>query len=216
MKSNLLAGSLCAAGIIIPQIIFAGDKNREVTPDKPNIIFILADDMGYGDLSCYGNQYVKTPNIDRLAETGTRFNQCYAGSGISSPSRCALMTGKNTGNTRIRDNMCTAEGIAGIKINPNGDSTIVRRANLLQQDTTIATVLSAAGYRTCLVNKWHLDGYEKRPHPTIADLMSSMGGLSLQCTAILLIIIPITVFMAIRSSISLKMQMENMASTIMT
>ena len=63
MKSNLLAGSLCAAGIIIPQIIFAGDKNREVTPDKPNIIFILADDMGYGDLSCYGNQYVKTPNI---------------------------------------------------------------------------------------------------------------------------------------------------------
>lgn len=50
MKSNLLAGSLCAAGIIIPQIIFAGDKNREVTPDKPNIIFILADDMGYGDL----------------------------------------------------------------------------------------------------------------------------------------------------------------------
>lgn len=216
MKSNLLAGSLCAAGIIIPQIIFAGDKNREVTPDKPNIIFILADDMGYGDLSCYGNQYVKTPNIDRLAETGTRFNQCYAGSGISSPSRCALMTGKNTGNTRIRDNMCTAEGIAGIKINPNGDSTIVRRANLLQQDTTIATVLSAAGYRTCLVNKWHLDGYEKRPHPTIADLMSSMGGLSLQCTVILLIIIPITVFMAIRSSISLKMQMENMASTIMT
>lgn len=140
MKSNLLAGSLCAAGIIIPQIIFAGDKNREVTPDKPNIIFILADDMGYGDLSCYGNQYVKTPNIDRLAETGTRFNQCYAGSGISSPSRCALMTGKNTGNTRIRDNMCTAEGIAGIKINPNGDSTIVRRANLLQQDTTIASV----------------------------------------------------------------------------
>ena len=165
MKSNLLAGSLCAAGIIIPQIIFAGDKNREVTPDKPNIIFILADDMGYGDLSCYGNQYVKTPNIDRLAETGTRFNQCYAGSGISSPSRCALMTGKNTGNTRIRDNMCTAEGIAGIKINPNGDSTIVRRANLLQQDTTIATVLSAAGYRTCLVNKWHLDGYEKEASP---------------------------------------------------
>ena len=215
MKSNLLAGSLCAAGIIIPQIIFAGDKNREVTPDKPNIIFILADDMGYGDLSCYGNQYVKTPNIDRLAETGTRFNQCYAGSGISSPSRCALMTGKNTGNTRIRDNMCTAEGIAGIKINPNGDSTIVRRANLLQQDTTIATVLSAAGYRTCLVNKWHLDGYEKEAS-TIADLMSSMGGLSLQCTVILLIIIPITVFMAIRSSISLKMQMENMASTIMT
>ena len=144
MNRNLFTGSVCAAGIILPQLFFTNCKNEEATPDKPNIIFILADDMGYGDLSCYGNQYVQTPNIDRLAETGTRFNQCYAGSGISSPSRCALMTGRNTGNTRIRDNMCTAGGIAGIKVNPNGDSTIVRRANLLPQDTTIATVLSAA------------------------------------------------------------------------
>ena len=75
------------------------------------------------------------------------------------------MTGRNTGNTRIRDNMCTAGGIAGIKVNPGGDSTIVRRANLMPQDTTIATVLSAAGYRTCLVNKWHLDGYDKGASP---------------------------------------------------
>lgn len=165
MKNNILTGSLYTAGILLPQITFAEIQNDKVSPDRPNIIFILADDMGYGDLSCYGNQYVKTPNIDQLAETGTRFNQCYAGSGISSPSRCALLTGKNTGNTRIRDNMCTAGGIAGIKINPNGDSTIVRRANLLPQDTTIATVLSAAGYRTCLVNKWHLDGYDKRASP---------------------------------------------------
>lgn len=165
MKNNILTGSLYTAGILLSQITFAEIQNDKVSPDRPNIIFILADDMGYGDLSCYGNQYVKTPNIDQLAETGTRFNQCYAGSGISSPSRCALLTGKNTGNTRIRDNMCTAGGIAGIKINPNGDSTIVRRANLLPQDTTIATVLSAAGYRTCLVNKWHLDGYDKGASP---------------------------------------------------
>ena len=67
MKSNLLAGSLCAAGIIIPQIIFAGDKNREVTPDKPNIIFILADDMGRECLGCYGSTY-QTPNLDKLSE----------------------------------------------------------------------------------------------------------------------------------------------------
>ena len=165
MKNNILTGSLYTDGILLPQITFAEIQNDKVSPDRPNIIFILADDMGYGDLSCYGNQYVKTPNSDQLAETGTRFNQCYAGSGISSPSRCALLTGKNTGNTRIRDNMCTAGGIAGIKINPNGDSTIVRRANLLPQDTTIATVLSAAGYRTCLVNKWHLDGYDKGASP---------------------------------------------------
>ena len=116
MKNKILTGSLCTAGILLPQITFAEIQNDKVSPDRPNIIFILADDMGYGDLSCYGNQYVKTPNIDQLAETGTRFNQCYAGSGISSPSRCA-------------------------------------------------TVLSAAGYRTCLVNKWHLDGYDKGASP---------------------------------------------------
>ena len=133
---------------------------QEATPEHPNIVFILADDMGYGDLACYGNEYIKTPNIDRLYATGTHFTQAYAGSGISSPSRCALMTGKNNGNARIRDNQCYAGGMTGLKISPNGDTTIVRRANLLPEDVTLGTVLGAAGYRTCLVNKWHLDGYD--------------------------------------------------------
>lgn len=144
-----------------------GDAEAKVkaTPERPNIIFILADDMGYGDLSCFGSRHVKTPNIDRLSATGTTFTQCYAGSGISSPSRCSLMTGRNTGNTTIRDNTCTAGGIVGMKISPKGDTTYVRRTNLQPTDTTIATVLSAAGYRTCLVNKWHLDGYEPTAAP---------------------------------------------------
>ncbi len=149
---------------VVPQGVQA-KKRVKATPDRPNIIFILADDMGYGDLHCYGNDFVKTPNIDRLAATGTRFTQCYAGSGISSPSRCSLMTGKNTGKTRIRDNMCTAKGMTGLKISPQGDTTVVRRANLLPQDTTIATVLHTANYRTCLVNKWHLDGYDPGAAP---------------------------------------------------
>jgi arylsulfatase A-like enzyme len=134
-------------------------------PPPPNIIFILADDMGYGDLACYGNEHILTPNIDRLARTGTSFTQAYAGSGISSPSRCSLMTGRNSGNTRIRDNQCYAGGLTGLKINPKGDTTIVRRANLLPEDTTLATVISAGGYRTCLVNKWHLDGYDPQAAP---------------------------------------------------
>ncbi len=143
----------------------AVEARAQATPERPNIVFILADDMGYGDLSCYGNKYIKTPNIDRLAATGTRFEQAYAGSGISSPSRCSLMTGKHSGNSRIRDNQCYAGGMVGLKINPKGDTTYVRRANLLPEDTTIATVLSAAGYRTCLVNKWHLDGYDPGSSP---------------------------------------------------
>lgn len=129
-------------------------------PEKPNIIFILADDMGYGDLSCYGNEYIQTPNIDRLAAEGTNFTCCYAGSGISSPSRCALMTGKHTGHTTIRDNFCKAGGLPGKK----GKSEI-RRMHLLETDTTIATVMSAGGYRTCLVNKWHLDGFNPGAGP---------------------------------------------------
>ena len=127
---------------------------------QDNIVFILADDMGYCDLACFGNKYIETPNIDRLAATGTTFRQCYAGSGISSPSRCSLMTGRNTGNTTIRDNFCKAGGIEGKK----GQNTI-RRMHLLPTDTTIATVLSAAGYRTCLVNKWHLDGFNPEATP---------------------------------------------------
>ncbi len=165
MKKIICYGSVFAAGIAIPQASEAGEPQTKATPECPNIIFILADDMGYGDLSCYGSEYVKTPNIDKLAASGTRFTQCYAGSGISSPSRCSLMTGKNSGHGRIRDNQCTAGGIKGVKINAKGDTTYIRRANLLPEDTTIATVLGAAGYRTCLVNKWHLDGYDPGSSP---------------------------------------------------
>lgn len=110
---------LLAAGALLAQQAGAetADKQaQKATPERPNIIFILADDMGYGDLACYGNKYIQTPNIDRLARTGTSFSQAYAGSGISSPSRCSLMTGKNSGSTRIRDNFCYAGGIEGLKI----------------------------------------------------------------------------------------------------
>ena len=160
-------GLMLTATALLTQQAQAADETegRQATPDRPNIIFILADDMGYGDLACYGNQYIQTPNIDRLARTGTSFTQAYAGSGISSPSRCSLMTGKNTGNTRIRDNQCYAGGMTGLKINPKGDTTIVRRANLLAEDVTLGTVVGQAGYRTCLVNKWHLDGYDPQAAP---------------------------------------------------
>ena len=156
---------LTASTLFIQQAQAADEPKQQATPERPNIIFILADDMGYGDLACYGNQYIQTPNIDRLAATGTSFTQAYAGSGISSPSRCSLMTGKNSGHSRIRDNQCYAGGMTGLKINPRGDTTIVRRANLLPEDVTLGTVVGKAGYKTCLVNKWHLDGYNPQAAP---------------------------------------------------
>ena len=65
--------------------------------DKPNIVFILCDDMGYGDLGCYGQKYIETPNIDRMASEGMRFTQAYSGSPVSAPSRGCIMTGQHTG-----------------------------------------------------------------------------------------------------------------------
>lgn len=147
-------------GVCVTAILATACGSKKSNADTPNIIFILADDMGYADLSCYGNKYIQTPNIDKLAKTGTRFTQCYAGSAISSPSRCALMTGKNTGNTTIRDNFCAAGGIEGLK---NGNP--IRRMHILPTDTTIATVLGSVGYKTCLVNKWHLDGFNPEATP---------------------------------------------------
>ena len=161
MYNEKIWRSLCALGLIaVPQIGAYAQKTSDKENKKPNIIFILADDLGYSDLACYGNKYIETPNIDRLAETGTRFTQCYAGSALSSPSRCSLMTGRHTGHTTIRDNFAQAGGIEGLK-----GTKPIRRMHLLPTDTTIATVLVADGYRTCLVNKWHLDGFNPEATP---------------------------------------------------
>ena len=74
------------------------------TPRRPNILFILADDLGYGDLGCYGQKLIETPNIDSLALRGIRFTQHYAGSAVSAPSRACLLTGEHTGHVCIRGN----------------------------------------------------------------------------------------------------------------
>ena len=71
---------------------------------KPNILYIMCDDMGYGDLACYGQQYISTPRIDSLAAEGMRFTQAYAGSPVSAPSRATFMTGQHTGHTHVRGN----------------------------------------------------------------------------------------------------------------
>jgi arylsulfatase A-like enzyme len=109
--------------------------NVAVAQNKPNIIFIQADDLGYGDLSVYGQKKFTTPNIDRLAAEGMRFTQYYAGSTVCAPSRSALMTGQHSGHTRIRGNA---------------------RYPLLPEDVTVAEVLKSAGYATAVIGKWGL------------------------------------------------------------
>ncbi len=112
---------------------------RAETP--PNIILILADDLGYGELGCYGQKLIATPHLDRLAAEGVRFTQFYAGSTVCAPSRSVLMTGQHTGHTRVRGN-------AG----PDRPGA----QTLLPEDVTVARVLQQAGYRTGLVGKWGL------------------------------------------------------------
>ena len=87
MNKNKLLGGFCAVNmLVLPQIVVKAQQSTAVNDKKTNIIFILADDMGYCDLTCYGNKYIETPNIDKLAATGTSFTQCYAGSGQTSGS----------------------------------------------------------------------------------------------------------------------------------
>ena len=128
MKSILLLLPLVCS-LLGPTPVQAGDAR------KPNIIFILADDLGYGDVGCYGQQVVKTPHLDQLAGRGMRFRHFYAGSTVCAPSRCVLMTGKHTGHAIIRGNS---------KIPPD------------MTDPTVAQLLKALGYVTGIIGKWGL------------------------------------------------------------
>jgi arylsulfatase A-like enzyme len=108
-------------------------------PVKPNIIFILADDLGYGDLGCYGQERIRTPNLDRLAAEGVRFTQAYSGSTVCAPSRCVLMTGKHTGHSTVRGNRSPE-----VPLRPD--------------EANVGSVLKAAGYRAAVFGKWGLGG----------------------------------------------------------
>ena len=95
----------------------AAAQAATTTGAKPNIVFIMADDLGYGHLGCYGQVKIKSPNIDRLAADGLSFTQTYAGCTVCAPSRSVLMTGQHTGHTRVRGNFCHVGGTLGYKNN---------------------------------------------------------------------------------------------------
>ncbi|UCF38198.1 MAG: arylsulfatase [Acidobacteriota bacterium] len=129
---NLILLLLC----FVPACSDAPISNSESPP--PNILFIIADDLGYGDLGVYGQKQIMTPNIDRLAVEGLRFTDFYAGSTVCAPSRSVLMTGQHTGHTYIRGN---------------------GKINLRPADVTVAEILKQSGYRTAHIGKWGL-GHE--------------------------------------------------------
>src|SRR5262249_36963574 len=126
---------------------------ESVGAKEPNFVIFLADDLGWGDLACYGNPIIKTPALDRFASQGMRFTQCYSACAVCSPSRSAILTGR----TPYRNGVFTW-------IPENRD------IHLRTSEITIARLLKQQGYATCHVGKWHLNGYFNDPrHPQPND-----------------------------------------------
>ncbi len=117
--------------------------------EPPNIILIMADDLGYADLGCYGQQTIRTPRLDQMAQEGMRFTQFYAGCTVCAPSRSVLMTGQHTGHTWVRGNA--------------GGDTLIQ--SLRDEDVTVAEVLRPQGYRNALIGKWGLGEVDQPGFP---------------------------------------------------
>src|SRR5689334_21614297 len=116
-------------------------NSQQHAQKRPNIVFILADDLGYGDVGCYGQQKIKTPNIDALAKQGLKFTQFYAGTSVCARSRASFLTGLHTGHAPIRGN----KGLGPEGQMPLPDSSV-----------TVAMELQQAGYTTAAFGKWSL------------------------------------------------------------
>ena len=136
-------GFLLSAGTLCAQQMEAPKASARAGAKQPNVLFVIADDLGYGELGCYGQKKIATPCLDRLANEGMRFVQAYSGAPVCAPARCVLMTGKHSGRTTIRDNL---------EHKPEGQEPIAK------SDRTIAEMLKANGYATGCFGKWGL-GY---------------------------------------------------------
>jgi len=136
-----LPQSLCVA--LTAALLFGTQAVAGAEAERPNVVLILADDLGMGDLGCYGQKRLKTPNVDRLAAEGTRFTSAYSGASVCAPSRCSLMTGRHMGHATIRSNW---------EVFPEG------QAPLQGGEVTVAMMLKQAGYATGICGKWGLGG----------------------------------------------------------
>src|SRR5688572_21191917 len=134
---------------VLPLVVGCGQtKALALRESKPNFIIILADDLGYGDLSCFGSTDTRTPNLDRLAAGGARLTSFYANTAVCSPSRAALLTGRYPGNAGVRCNLGRLRDAQG----------------LWPEVPTIAGALKDLGYQTAMAGKWHLGiAEESRP-----------------------------------------------------
>ncbi|MEG1564891.1 MAG: arylsulfatase [Bacteroides sp.] len=127
--------------------------------EKPNILFILCDDMGYGDLACYGQPFIRTPHLDRMAKEGMRFTQAYAGSPVSAPSRASLMTGQHTGHCEVRGNKEYWQDVPPVMYGNNKDFSLVGQHPYDAHHVLLPEIMKDNGYATGMFGKW-AGGYE--------------------------------------------------------
>ena len=167
ISNNLKTIKLLGISALLAQCSTGENPSAKNNDEKPNIIYIMADDLGYGDLGVYGQTKIETPNIDNLAATGILFNQHYCGSPVCAPSRCVLLTGQHTGHSQVRGN--DEWGERGDVWNYRAmiaDSTLEGQRPLEAGTITIARLLHQAGYKTAMTGKWGLGAPQTESIPT--------------------------------------------------
>ncbi len=145
---------------LVAAVMIASTTAMAAEAAPPNIVVILCDDLGYGDLACYGHETIKTPHLDALASSGIRLTSCYSAAPVCSPSRVGLMTGRSPNRAGVYDWIPPA----GNKSTKNGRNQV----HMQQSETTIAQVLKQSGYSTCMSGKWHCNSrfnHESQPQP---------------------------------------------------
>jgi len=151
-RDFLKAVGFGAASMALQGCANAAQRMRfEANRKKPNIVYIIADDLGYAEVGCYGQKKIKTPNIDKLASQGMKFTQHYSGNPVCAPSRCVLMTGKHSGHAQVRSNKQVG-GREGWKLGATTGGQWPLKAGTI----TVARILKDAGYRTGAFGKWGL------------------------------------------------------------
>lgn len=161
---------IMAALGVMPSVVNATSlrpvaEGASAQTNRPNIIFIMCDDMGYGDLGCYGQRLIETPNLDRMAQEGMRFTQAYAGSPVSAPSRASFMTGQHAGHTHVRGNReYWRSALTPNAFGTNSDYTLIGQEPYLVTNKIIPEVMKEAGYSTGMFGKW-AGGYYNMQYP---------------------------------------------------
>ncbi|MDB6026444.1 MAG: arylsulfatase [Verrucomicrobiales bacterium] len=149
--------SLIAAAMVVSSSLLAAENGKSITNPKPNFIVILADDLGYNDLGCYGSPLIKTPNLDQMAREGVRFTSFYVGAPVCTPSRAALLTGCYPARVGMGDDLVNQPGFGNVitksfvKVIHSGS-----KLGLNPDETIIPEMLKPAGYFSGLIGKWHL------------------------------------------------------------